>query len=128
MSDTKSRFRVLTDRPAGRQWETIEDLLPRSIGRRELSCRNNRLVEHISSRSRYRPGILWRDLPHDEFGPWPTVWKQCPRSSAGGTWDTLLTFLLTVVSGGRRRRKMDWDVFVAASLTRAYQHATTTDP
>ncbi len=86
MSDTKSRFRVLTDH----QWETIETLLPSSDGRRGRPFRNSRLiVEGIIYR--YRTGIPWRDLPREEYGPWQTVWKRHRRYSADGTWDTILT-------------------------------------
>ncbi|QGU04822.1 transposase [Corynebacterium comes] len=91
MSETKSRFRVLTDQ----QWETVARLLPSSNGRPGRPFRNSGLVvEGIIYR--YRTGIPWRDLLHDEFGPWQTVWKRHRRYSADGTWDAVLTYLLTV--------------------------------
>ena len=118
MSETKGRFRVLTDH----QWETIETLLPSSDGRRGRPFRNSRLiVEGIIYR--YRTGIPWRDLPREEYGPWQTVWKRHRRYSADGTWDTILTHLLTLADA---EGKIDWNVSIDASITRAHQHATNT--
>ncbi len=118
MSNTKSRFRVLTDH----QWETIETLLPSSDGRRGRPFSNSRLiVEGIIYH--YRTGIPWRDLPREEFGPWQTVWKRHRRYSADGTWDRVLTYLLTLADA---EGKIDWTVSVDASITRAHQHATNT--
>ncbi|WP_459589083.1 IS5 family transposase [Corynebacterium camporealensis] len=118
MSNTKSRFRVLTDH----QWEIIEALLPSSDGRRGRPFSNSRLiVEGIIYR--YRTGIPWRDLPREEFGPWQTVWKRHRRYSADGTWDRVLTYLLTLADA---EGKIDWTVSVDASITRAHQHATNT--
>ncbi|WP_181722895.1 transposase [Nocardia gipuzkoensis] len=37
----------------------------------------------------------WRDLPR-EFRPWQTVWKRHRRYAADGTWDRVLTALLTL--------------------------------
>ena len=118
MSETKSRFRVLTDQ----QWETVERLLPSSDGRRGRSFRNSRLVvEGIIYR--YRTEIPWRDLPRDQFGPWQTVWKRHRRYSTDGTWDAVLTYMLTMADA---EGKIDWNVSVDASITRAHQHATNT--
>ncbi|AKE39834.1 IS5 family transposase [Corynebacterium camporealensis] len=118
MSNSKSRFRVLTDH----QWEIIEALLPSSDGRRGRPFSNSRLiVEGIIYR--YRTGIPWRDLPREEFGPWQTVWKRHRRYSADGTWDRVLTYLLTLADA---EGKIDWTVSVDASITRAHQHATNT--
>ena len=44
---------------------------------------------------RYRSGVPWRDLPAD-FGPWQTVWKRHRRFAADGTWDAVLTALLSL--------------------------------
>lgn len=71
----------------------------------------------------YRTGIPWRDLPRDEYGPWQTVWKRHRRYSADGTWDAVLTYLLTIADA---EGKIDWTVSVDASITRAHQHATNT--
>lgn len=84
--------------------------------------RNSRLVvEGIIYR--YRTSIPWRDLPRDEYGPWQTVWKRHRRYSADGTWDAVLTYLLTIADA---EGKIDWTVSVDASITRAHQHATNT--
>ncbi|WP_353959861.1 IS5 family transposase [Corynebacterium guangdongense] len=104
------------------QWETIEELLPSSDGRRGRPFRNSRLiVEGIIYR--YRTGIPWRDLPREQFGPWQTVWKRHRRYCADGTWDRILTYLLTLADA---EGKIDWTVSVDASITRAHQHATNT--
>ncbi|WP_199219501.1 transposase [Corynebacterium liangguodongii] len=82
MSNTRSRFRVLTDQ----QRETIEPLLPGSDGRRGRPFRTSRLiVERIIYR--YRTDIPWRVLPREEYGPWQTVWKRHRRYRADGTID-----------------------------------------
>lgn len=118
MSSQRSRYQVLTDQ----QWQKIEPLLPSSTGRRGRPFRNSRqIVEGIIFR--YRTGIAWRDLPREQFGPWQTVWKRHRRYAADGTWDTILTFLLTQADAAG---KIDWNVSVDASITRAHQHATNT--
>ncbi len=118
MSNKRNRHQVLTDQ----QWHQIEPLLPSSTGRRGRPFRNNRqIVEGIIFR--YRTGIAWRDLPREQFGPWQTVWKRHRRYAADGTWDTILTYLLTQADAAD---KIDWDVSVDASITRAHQHATNT--
>ena len=118
MSNKRSRYQVLTDQ----QWQKIEPLLPTSTGRRGRPFRNSRqIVEGIIFR--YRTGIAWRDLPREQFGPWQTVWIRHRRYAADGTWDTLLTYLLTQADAAG---KIDWNVSVDASITRAHQHATNT--
>lgn len=118
MSNKRNRHQVLTDQ----QWQKIEPLLPSSTGRRGRPFRNSRqVVEGIIFR--YRTGMAWRDLPREQFGPWQTVWKRHRRYAADGTWDTILTFLLTQADDAD---KIDWDVSVDASITRAHQHATNT--
>lgn len=118
MSNKRSRYQVLTDQ----QWQKIEPLLPSSTGRRGRPFRNSRqIVEGIIFR--YRTGIAWRDLPREQFGPWQTVWKRHRRYAADGTWDTILTFFLTQADAAG---KIDWNVSVDASITRAHQHATNT--
>lgn len=72
---------------------------------------------------RYRAGIAWRDLPREQFGLWQTVWKRHRGYATDGTWDKSLTFLLTQVDAAG---KIDWNVSVDASITRAHQHATNT--
>ncbi len=70
---------------------------------------------------RYRTGIAWRDLPED-FGPWQTVWKRHRRFSLDGTWDKLLTRLLTEADAAG---EIDWSVSVDSTINRAHQHSAT---
>ena len=110
MNNKRNRHQVLTDQ----QWHQIEPLLPSSTGRRGRPFRNSRqIVEGIIFR--YRTGIAWRDLPREQFGPWQTVWKRHRRCAVDGTWDTILTYLLTQADAAD---KIDWDV-----LSRRLDHA-----
>ncbi len=70
---------------------------------------------------RYRTGIPWRDLPA-EFGPWQTVWKRHRRYSLDGTWDRLLTKLLTDADAAG---EIDWQVSVDSTIARVHQHGAT---
>jgi len=71
---------------------------------------------------RYRTGIPWRDLPA-EFGPWQTVWKRHHRFTTDGTWDRVLTEVLTVADAAGQ---LDWAVSVDSTVVRAHQHGTNT--
>jgi transposase len=111
-----SRTAVLTDA----QWERISELLPSSEGLVGRPFRDHRqVVEGIVYR--YRTGVAWRDLPAD-FGPWQTVWKRHRRFSLDGTWDKLLTRLLTEADA---TGDIDWSVSVDSTINRAHQHAAT---
>jgi len=70
---------------------------------------------------RYRTGIPWRDLPA-EFGPWQTVWKRHRRYSLDGTWDQVLTKLLTDADAAG---EIDWQVSVDSTIARVHQHGAT---
>ncbi len=70
---------------------------------------------------RYRTGVPWRDLPA-EFGPWQTVWKRHRRYSLDGTWDRLLTQLLTDADAAG---EIDWQVSVDSTIARVHQHGAT---
>jgi transposase len=70
---------------------------------------------------RYRTGIPWRDLPA-EFGPWQTVWKRHRRYSLDGTWDRLLTKLLTDADAAG---EIDWQLSVDSTIARVHQHGAT---
>ena len=63
---------------------------------------------------RYRTGCAWRDLPA-EFGPWQTVWKRHRRFSLDGTWDRILTRLLTEADAAGQ---LDWNVSVDSTISR----------
>lgn len=112
-----SRRQVLSDA----EWGLIEGFMPSSDGRRGRRFRDHRLVvEEIIYR--YRTGIAWRDLPA-EFGPWQTVWERHRCFAADGTWDEVLTALLTRADAAG---EINWDVAVDSTIARAHQHATNT--
>ena len=112
-----SRRQVLSDAECG----LIEGFMPSSDGRRGRRFRDHRLVvEGIIYR--YRTGIAWRDLPA-KFGPWQTVWKRHRCFAADGTWDKVLTALLTRADAAG---EINWDVAVDSTIARAHQHATNT--
>ncbi|HEV7209383.1 MAG TPA: transposase [Mycobacteriales bacterium] len=69
---------------------------------------------------RQRTGCAWWDLPA-KFGPWQTVWKRQARFSRDGTWDRILTAMLTNADAVG---ELDWTVSVDSTVTRAHQHAT----
>ena len=97
-----SRLQTLSDA----EWDLIEDFMPSSDGRRGRRFSDHRLVvEGIIYR--YRTGVAWRDLPA-EFGPWQTVWKRHRRFAGDGTWDKVLTALLTRAD---TMGVIDWDRF-----------------
>jgi transposase len=104
------------------QWVRLEPLLPSNAGRRGRPfVENRRVIEGIIYR--YRTGIPWRDLPREEFGPWQTVWKRHRRYAGDGTWDRALAQLLAAADADE---KIDWQVSVDATISRAHQHATNT--
>ena len=90
-------------------------------GRRGRRSRDHRLVVEVII-YRYRTGIARRDLPR-EFGPWQTVWKRHRLFAGDGTWDKVLTALLTRADAAG---EIDWDVAVDSTIARAHQHATNT--
>ena len=57
------------------------------------------------------------------FGPWQTVWKRHNRYAQDGTWDRVLTVL---ISEADARGIVDWTVSVDSTINRAHQHATNT--
>jgi transposase len=79
---------------------------------------HRRVVEGIIYR--YRTGIPWRDLP-ESFGPWQTVWKRHRRFSGDGTWNSILTELL---SQADEAELIQWEVSVDSTVNRAHQHGT----
>lgn len=108
-----SRDQCLTDE----QWARIEPLFPTTEGRRSRPFRDHRQVfEGIVFR--YRTGCPWRDLPA-RFGPWSTVWRRHYRMSADGTWDKILTQLLSEADAAG---ELDWIVSVDSTTARVHQH------
>jgi transposase len=108
-----TRMRVLSEV----DWARLEPLLPSSDGVRGRPFRDHRqVIEGIVFR--YRTGCAWRDLPA-EFGPWQTVWKRHRRFSSDGTWDRILTRLLTEADAAGQ---VDWNVSVDSTISRVHQH------
>ena len=110
-----SRTKFLTDS----QWALIAPMMPSATvkGGRPFQD-HRRVVEGIIYR--YRTGIPWRDLP-ESFGPWQTVWKRHRRFSGDGTWNTILTELL---SRADEAELIQWEVSVDSTVNRAHQHGT----
>ena len=79
---------------------------------------HRRIVEEVIYR--YRTGYPWRDLP-ESFGSWKTVWKRHRRFSGDGTWDIILTELL---SQADEAGLIPWEVSVDSTVNRAHQHGT----
>ncbi|MER6531694.1 IS5 family transposase [Streptomyces sp. NPDC001508] len=111
-------MRLLTDE----QWARLAPCLPRNAGKAGRPFADHRrIIEGIIYQ--YRTGIPWRDLPHEAFGPWQTVWKRHRRWAADGTWDTVLAQLTAQADSIDR---IDWTVSVDSTTNRAHQHATNT--
>ena len=79
---------------------------------------HRRVVEGIIYR--YRTGIPWRDLP-ESFSSWKTVWKRHRRFSGDGTWDKILTELLSQADAGEL---IQWEISIDSTVNRAHQHGT----
>ena len=110
-----SRAAVLSDV----EWARIEPLMPSSTGCPGRPFQDHRRVlEGIIYR--YRAGIPWRDLP-ECFGSWKTVWKRHRRFSGDGTWDVILTRLLSQADAAGL---IEWEVSVDSTVNRAHQHGT----
>ena len=70
------------------------------------------VVEGITYR--YRTGIACRDLP-ESFDPWQAVGKRHRRFSGDGTWDNILTELL---SQADEAELIQWEVSVDSKANR----------
>ena len=101
------------------QWSLIEWMLPRPTGRKGRPFADARtVIEGIIYR--YRTGIPWRDLT-ESFGSWKTVWKRHRRFSGDGTWDNILTQLLSQADAAEL---IQWEVSIDSTVNRAHQHGT----
>ena len=110
-----SRTEFLTDS----QWALIAPMMPIPAAKGGRPFQDHRrVVEGIIYR--YRTGIPWRDLP-ESFGSWKTVWKRHRRFSGDGTWDNILTELL---SRADEAELIQWEVSVDSTVNRAHQHGT----
>ena len=91
----------------------------RSLQRRAAGLRDHRrIVDGIVWR--YRTGSPWRDLP-EEFGSWKTVWRRHNQYSKDGTWDQILSVVLTAAADADL---IDWAISVDSTVNRAHQHGT----
>lgn len=99
------------------EWERLEPLLPPG-GARGGRWNDHRMVLN-GVFYRARTGVPWRDLP-ERFGSWVTVYKRHRRWSADGTWERLLAVVQAAEDAAGR---VDWDVSVDSTITRAHQHA-----
>ncbi len=108
-----SRFDALTDD----QWAQIEPLLPSTKGKQSRPFRDHRQVLN-GIIYRYRAGCAWRDLP-EVFGPWQTAWKRHARFSKDGTWDRILTVVLTEADAAG---EIDWQLSIDSTASRVHQH------
>lgn len=111
-----SRGAVLTDE----MWARIEPLLPAAKGPMGPPFRPHRpVVEGILFR--YRTGVPWRDLPV-EYGSWQTVHRRHATWSKDGTWDQVLTGLLSAADAAG---ELDWAASVDSTIARVHQHGAT---
>ncbi|MFE2246033.1 IS5 family transposase [Streptomyces lavendulae] len=114
--------RGLGDVYTTQQWARVAPYLPCNRGKAGRPFADHRRVtEGIIYR--YRTGMPWRDLPHEVFRPWQTVWKRHHRWAADGTWDSALARL---TSQADSIGEIDWTVSVDSTINRAHQHATNT--
>ena len=58
----------------------------------------------------------------ESFGSWKTVWKRHRRFSGDGTWDQILTELLSQADAVGL---IEWEVSVDSTVNRAHQHGAT---
>jgi transposase len=108
-------------RPARRQWERIEDLLPGRQGHVGVTAKDNRLfVEAVLYR--YRAGIPWRDpgsglgqaLP-ERFGAWKKVHTRFGRWAKGGVWVRIFKHLAGEADNEH--------AMIDSTIVRAHQHS-----
>ena len=108
-------MQALTDE----MWARIEPVLPVASAKGGRPFRDHRrIVEGIVWR--YRTGSPWRDLP-EEFGSWKTVWRRHDEYSKDGTWDQILSVVLTAAADADL---IDWAISVDSTVNRAHQHGT----
>ncbi len=70
-----------------------------------------------------KTGIAWRDLP-ERYGPWKTVYNRFWRWARNGTLTRLGVRVRVIAEAVEELdRKLDREVSVDSSITRAHQHA-----
>ncbi len=98
-------------------WDRIKPLMPANPVRGQRWADHRRTLEAIARK--YRTCSRWRDLP-DELGPFRTAHKRLIRWAVEGTWEQILTALLTVADD---TDDIGWTVSVDSTVCRAHQHA-----
>ncbi len=98
-------------------WDRIEPLMPADPVRGRRWADHRRTLEAIAWK--YRTCSPWRDLP-DELGSFQTAHKRLIRWAIDGTWEMILTAVLTAAGAAD---DVDWTVSVDSTVVRAHQHA-----
>ena len=100
------------------QWATLAPLLPAASGMgRPPKWTKRQLIDGI--RWRIRVGAPWRDVP-EQYAAWQTIYGLFRRWQRDGTWARLLAALQAHADAAGR---IDWDVSVDSTTSRAHQHA-----
>ncbi|MEL5956205.1 IS5 family transposase [Streptomyces sp. CLV115] len=98
-------------------WGRIEPLMPADPVRGRRWADHRRTLEAIAWK--YRTGSPWRDLPN-ELGSFQTAHKRLIRWAVDGTWERILTAVLTAADEGD---DVSWTVSVDSTVCRAHQHS-----
>ena len=100
------------------QWAALAPLLPAASGKgRPPKWTKRQLIDGI--RWRIRVGAPWRDVP-EQYAAWQTLYGLFRRWQRDGTWARILARLQTHADAAGR---IDWDVSVDSTISRAHQHA-----
>ncbi|RZU51324.1 transposase [Krasilnikovia cinnamomea] len=99
------------------QWAVRAPLLPAPRTGRPPKWTKRQLIDGI--RWRIRVGAPWRDVP-EQYAPWQTIYGLFRRWQRDGTWARLLAALQAHADAAER---IDWDVSVDSTVSRAHQHA-----
>ncbi|WSF14403.1 IS5 family transposase [[Kitasatospora] papulosa] len=97
-------------------WARIEPLMPADPVRGRRWADHRRTLEAIAWM--YRTCSPWRDLPA-ELGSFQTAHKRLIRWAVDGTWERILTAVLTAADAGD---ELGWTVSVDSTVCRAHQH------
>jgi transposase len=95
------------------QWEQIEAVLPGREGTVGVTAKDNRrFVEAVMSR--YRAGLLWRELP-ERFGEGNPIARRQRRWAVRGGWRRIFAPGAAAAENA--------DAMIDSTLVRAHQHA-----
>lgn len=101
-----------------REWEAIQDALPKPKGRGRPPEDNRRLLNAMFWI--VRTGAPWRDLP-ERYGPWQTVYDRFNRWAKDGTFKRILHRLQGV---SQAQGHIDWELFcIDSTMIRASRAA-----